>query len=140
MTGRSVDRTARAPVRVTKHPGTPEAAKFADDDLLHGPSAGGRLRELQSDAGGRTLTDLPKPAEMTWERFSIETMEGQVGRGGKIRFDLSHVQDVPGVLDGTGRFADTVTGAELRHIRNNWPRFKDSVHFYRGGQEIPKPW
>lgn len=107
---------------------------------MYGPSAGGRLRGLQSEAGGKTLTDLPKPPEMTWEQFSVDAMERQVGRGGKLRFDLTHVDDVRGVLDGSGRFADTITGTELRYIRDNWARFKDSVHFYRGGQEVPKPW
>ena len=115
--------------------------QFGADDLVYGPSAGGSLRNLQQSVGGRLLTDLGDvPPGQSWTQFSIQTMERQLAAGGKIRFDLTHVEDLPGVLSGTGKYANTVTAQELRHLQANWSRFKGSVHFYRGGKEIAAPW
>ena len=108
--------------------------------LVYGPSARGALRELQQQAGGQLLTDLPKPTGLTVEQFSINTMEAQLAKGGNIHFDLTHVQDMAGTLQGTGRFASTVTGAELRYLQANWSRFQDNVFFYEKGVRTAAPW
>jgi len=67
-------------------------------------------------------------------------LESQLARGGKIRFDLTHVDDLAGVLRGTGQYGSKVTAHELRYLRANWSRFKDSVIFYLGGVEVAAPW
>jgi hypothetical protein len=55
-------------------------------------------------------------------------------------FDLTHVQDLPGVLNGTGQYANTVTGAELRYIQANWAQFQGNVTFINGGVTVGLPW
>jgi len=41
------------------------------DDLIYGPGAGRKLRELQEAAGGRLLTDLSKPPGMSIRQFTV---------------------------------------------------------------------
>ncbi len=115
--------------------------RFGANDLVYGPSARGALRQLQQRAGGRTLTDVGGPAPgQSWTQFSIQTMEAQLAQGGRIRFDLTHVRDLPGVLRNVGEYAGTVTAQELRYLQANWSRFQGSVNFYRNGVEVPAPW
>jgi hypothetical protein len=124
--------------------GTGGNLKFGADDLVYGPSAGGKLRQLQESTGGRLLTDVGGPAPgQSWTQFSIQTMESQVKSGGMIRFDLTNMggaKEVTNVLKGTGQYANTVTAAELRYIQQNWSRFSGNVKFYLNGGEVVKPW
>jgi hypothetical protein len=114
---------------------------FSDQDLLYGPSAMGALRRWQKSAGGRLLTDVPRsdPGQSITE-FSIEVLDRQVARGGRIHFDLTNIQDLRGVLAGSGDYANKITSKELRHIQLHWSRFKDHTKFYRNGIEVPPPW
>ena len=57
-----------------------------------------------------------------------------------VRFDLTSVEELPGVLAGYGRFANTITAVELRYIQMNWERFRSIVKFYDRGREVPAPW
>ncbi len=113
-----------------------EAAEGAGP-LVYGPSAGGRLAATAEQLGGETLTSLPKPAELGWEAFSKQTLDAAAASGRPVIFDLTNVQDLPGVLSGTGQYANTVTGAELRYIQANWARFKGNVTFIGGATEVP---
>lgn len=63
-----------------------------------------------------------------------------VREGTMIRFDLTHMQDLPGVLAGTGDFGDSVTALELRYIRDHWRDFRQMTRFYRDDQEVRPPW
>ena len=132
------DSTGILPSEVGKTP------KFGENDLVYGPSSGGKLRQLQESAGGRLLTDIGGPASgQSWTQFSIQTMESQVKSNGMIRFDLTNMGDakeITNVLQGTGQYADTVTGAELRYIQQNWSTFSGNVKFYLNGSEVEKPW
>ena len=119
---------------------TSKILKFGADDLVYGPSAKGALRQLQEKAGGKLLTDIPKPPGKSWTEFSIDTLNKQLSQGGKIRFDLTNVKDITGVLNGTGKYGNTVTAAELRHIHGNWLQFQNNVTFYRNGLEVSAPW
>ena len=67
-------------------------------------------------------------------------MEAARARGSKIRFDLSNMEDIAGVLKGTGKYGETVTGAELRYLRSHWAEFEGTVEFYRGGAKVAAPW
>jgi hypothetical protein len=117
------------------------ALRFGANDLVYGPSAKGALRQLQQSAGGRLLTDVGGPgAGQSWAQFSIQTLEKQLAAGGRIRFDLSHVDDLAGALKGTGPHAGTVTAQELRFLQANWGRFSGNTSFYRGGAEVAAPW
>ena len=69
---------------------------------------------------------------MGWEAFSKQTLDAAAASGRPVIFDLTHMQDIPGVLSGTGRFANTVTGAELRYIQSSWARFQGNVTFIGG--------
>ena len=108
--------------------------------LVYGPGAGRALRTTAERVGGQTLTDLSKPMEMGWEDFSKQTLDAAAASGRPVIFDLTHMQDIPGVLSGTGRFANTITGAELRYIQANWARFEGNVTFYNGGVPVGVPW
>lgn len=81
----------------------------------------------------------PGPGQ-SWTQFSIQTLETQLAQGGRIRFDLTHVRDLPGVLRNVGEYAGTVTAQELRFLQANWSRFQGSVSFYRNGVEVAAPW
>jgi RHS repeat-associated protein len=115
--------------------------RFGADDLVYGPSAGGKLRELANEAGGKTLNDFSGPSSgQTWTEYSIQILERQVEVGGKIHFDLTHMKDIQGVLKNTGAYAKTTTGDELRHIRKNWNRFRLSTSFYQDKVKVLPPW
>ena len=114
--------------------------RFGSNDLVYGPSARGNLRALQQEAGGVLLDDLPKPTNLTWEQFTTQTLDDAATAGRSVRFDLTHVEDISGVLNNTGEWADTITGHELRYLRANWSRFRLVTHFYRNGAEVAAPW
>jgi hypothetical protein len=117
------------------------ALVFGAEDLVYGPSAGGALRALQKSARGKLLTDLGGPgAGQSWTEFSTQTLAQHIAKGGKVRFDLTNMQDLSGVLRGVGRFSNTVSAAELRFIRSNWGTFEGNVFFYREGIEVAAPW
>lgn len=71
---------------------------------------------------------------------SIQVLEEQIANGGHIHFDLTHMSELADVLRGTGRFAETTTAQELRHIMTNWDRFRFFVTFYVRGVEVAAPW
>ena len=131
LTGRRLLRENRA---------IPYQLRFGSSDLVYGPSARGRLRELTRSAGGRTLNDLPKPPELNWIEFSLRVLEEAAESGTMVRFDLTSVEELPGVLAGHGRFANTITAVELRYLRTNWERFRSIVKFYDRGREVLAPW
>ena len=114
--------------------------RFGSNDLVYGPSAGGKLLALQRSAGGKLLTDLPKPANSSWIDFSTNKINATVESGNYIRFDLTHMKDISGVLNNTGQYAGKVTAQELRYIQNNWGRLRGGVKFYKNGVEVKAPW
>jgi hypothetical protein len=113
--------------------------KFGENDLIYGPSAGGQLRKLQEKAGGKLLNDLEKPIEKNIVQFSLETLDQAAASGRKVHFDLTHVKELEDVLLKKGKFADSVTAQELRHITQNWEKFKNIVTFYREGKVVKLP-
>jgi RHS repeat-associated protein len=117
------------------------ALRFGANDLVYGPSARGALRQLQQSAGGKLLTDVGGPAAgQSWPQFSIQMLQRQLAAGGRIRFDLTHMQDIPGALRGTGQFGNTITAAELRFLQQHWSQFGAITTFYRNGVEAAAPW
>jgi hypothetical protein len=114
--------------------------RFGSDDLVYGPSAGGKLRRLQQEAGGKLLTDLEKPFDKSWGQFTRDTLENAAASERQVHFDLSHMKDMDNVLAGEGKFGESVTAEELRHIRDNWDKFKVKPKFYMDGREVPPPW
>ena len=117
--------------------------KFDDDDLVYGPTAYGKLKELQQEAGGKLLTDIGGPLDRncnSWLEYSILNMEDTVGAGNKIHFDLTYMEDVQGVLNYTGEYKNSVTAGELRYIYENWDRFCNNVKFYFNKKEVLPPW
>ncbi len=67
-------------------------------------------------------------------------MEQARTAGRTIHFDLTNIKDLPGALNGTGEFANTITAAELRYLKANWDQFKNNVKFYENGVERGAPW
>ena len=76
--------------------------KFGENDLVYGPSARGALRELAEESGGKLLTDLPKPPDMSWTEFSLQTLDEAAASGRGVRFDLTNMADVEGALAQSG--------------------------------------
>lgn len=110
-----------------------------DCPLVFGPSAGGKLREFANKVGGELLTDLPKPTELDWIDFSKQTLDQAAKTKRSVYFDLTHMEDVRGVLKGTGRYANTITGHELRYIANSWSVFEPVVTFFYKSRPIRLP-
>jgi len=105
--------------------------RFGASDLVYGPTAEGRLDALRDAAGGKTLWQLvPAEGVKDWNALSIEKMGLARESGARIHFDLTNVDNLPGVLDGSSPLAFTCTGQELWYLRENWSRFEGSVTFY----------
>jgi len=49
-------------------------------------------------------------------------MEEALRNGHKVHFDLTNVEDIHGIFNNTGKFANTITAQELRYLRQNWSR------------------
>lgn len=107
--------------------------------LVYGPSAKGALAARAEEIGGVTLTSMEKPMKSTWEQFSLQTLDEAAASGRPIVFDLTHMEDISGVLAGTSR-PNAVTSKELHHIKDNWSDFKDVVHFCKNGKREAPPW
>jgi len=119
----------------------PRSLSFGATDLVYGPYAGGATRRLAENVGGRLLDEVGVPAVgQTWAQFSFQTLEGQLAEGGMVRFDLTNVKNLKGILKGTGEYAESTTSQELRYLRENWRRFKNNVKFYQDGAEVSAPW
>ena len=62
-----------------------------------------------------------------------------VASGNKIHFDLTYMENIPGVINGSFK-PNATTSKELQYIYNNWNKFKNTVKFYNNGVEVTKPW
>jgi len=89
---------------------------------------------------GETLSDLKKPPDSTWEEFTVATLEAAFSVQRAILFDLTYVRGIANVLNGNGPYAATITGYELRYLRNHWGRFKPFVQFYENDEMRVPPW
>jgi hypothetical protein len=127
--------------------------KFGEDDLVYGPSAGGKLNALKKDAGGGKLLDEAygnpydnkfgksfSNSDDPWAELSKHALDDAASKGKQVHFDLSHMDDLDNVLAGKGPHADRVTSKEIRHIRDNWDNFQVKPKFYKNGVEVPPPW
>jgi hypothetical protein len=113
--------------------------RFGANDLVYGPSAQGALEKLAADNGGRILTSIPNTEVKTIRQLSLDTLADAASSGQQVHFDLTNMQDIPGVLAGTA-YTKEVTSAELRYIRDNWSSFTVKPKFYRNGYEVAPPW
>lgn len=109
-------------------------------DLVYGPSANLKLFTLADELGSKTLTSFYKPYDLTWIEFSKQTLNNAVTKNQSVLFDLTNMENIDGVLRGTGPYTNMVTGQELRYIRDNWNVFKNTVQFYKNGREVGPPW
>jgi hypothetical protein len=112
--------------------------------LVYGPSAQGRLAQFAESVGGQTLNDLMaqglKSTEMSVSQFSIQTLNGAAAAGRSIYFDLTYMNDVPGVLNGTA-YPSAITSMELNYINANWTQvFQPVVTFFESGVTVGAPW
>ena len=96
-----------------------------------GGSRGGNRRRDTHQHGKADGIDL--------EQFSLQTLDEAAASGRPIVFDLTHMEDISGVLAGTSR-PNAVTSKELHHIKDNWSDFKDVVHFCKNGKREAPPW
>ncbi|MEW8105817.1 MAG: DUF6531 domain-containing protein [Candidatus Thiodiazotropha endolucinida] len=125
----------------------PGQLNFDPQDLVYGPSANGRLVELKNEAGGQLLSDFLEENGLdvyedfngSWYEATRWAMETQLERGGMIHFDLTHIENLEQVINGT-YLPESVTSYELRYIRSNWSRFRTNVEFYRDREAVPPPW
>ena len=90
--------------------------------------------------GAETLSDQVKPPGQSWEEFTVGILNAAVASERSVLFDLTYVQDLDNLLNGLGRYADSITAIELRHIHRNWLVFGRIVQFYENGAEREAPW
>ena len=139
---RAIMQSDRTPVQYQTSYGK-SSLKFGDNDLVYGPSANRKLAELKESAGGKLLSDVGNPYDMgysDWLGLSLDTIENTVKQGNYIHFDLTYMQDIDGILNGTSQYMDRVTSGELIYIRDNWDRFSGNIKFYNNGKEVLPPW
>ena len=106
--------------------------RFGSGDLAYGPSAGGRLRDFANSTNVKTLQDLfvyERHGNLGWNMFSKQEMERVLAEGFNIRFDLTSMRNIQGVLAGTA-YPNATTTFELRYLQANWARFSGNVKFY----------
>lgn len=118
----------------------PAGLQFGPDDLVFGPSAQGKLRELQQAAGGNLLEDLEKPPAKTWNEFILDTFDQAAASRRQVHFDRTYIEDIEGVLAGIGAHADKITSQVLRRMRDQWNSFTLKPKFYQDGKEVAPPW
>jgi YD repeat-containing protein len=83
-------------------------------------------------AGNRT-------SKTTNGEYTKAGMEQTLSKNGVIRFDLTNMDDISGVLNGAS-YRNAITSYELNYIRDNWGRFSNNVKFYSNGMEVYPPW
>lgn len=90
------------------------------------------------------LSDVGNPYDMgygsDWLKFSTDTIENTVKQGNYIHFDLTNMQDIDDILNGTSQYMNRTTSGELRYIRDNWDRLFGNIKFYNNGKEVLPPW
>ena len=113
----------------------------AQGPLVYGPSAGGQLANLAAELGGQTLNEIASagPGPIGWAEFSIQTLQEAAASGRQVIFDLTNMQDIPGVLAGTA-YVGAVTSAELQFIQQNWASMRGVVQFINNGSNVLPPW
>ena len=117
--------------------------RFADNDLVYGPSANGKLRLWCKDNGGKLLSDLEylhDDSIKDWVSYSLKVLDNTLNSGSIVHFDLTHMENILEVLNNKGKYAKAVTSVELRYICMKWNKFKNSVIFYKNDLEVDKPW
>ena len=119
--------------------------KIPMKDLIYGPYGGRKVREFQERHGGHVLGDLK--GEGVYENgfgdiitYSCYEIDRCRALGRQLHFDLTYMDDIPGVLNNSGLWANKITSYELRHIRDNWNWLYDVVKFYMNDKEVPAPW
>ena len=120
-----------------------EILKFGPNDLVYGPTAGRKLQEFQArNGGGKTLNDLTPhgPGTKDWIVRSIMFMEKALENNNKIHFDLTNIEDMDNVLNGKGKYGNSITAQELRFLRSNWSRYRNNVYFYINDEIVTPPW
>jgi hypothetical protein len=74
------------------------------------------------------------------ESATVITLHQAAALGRSIYFNLNFIDDLPAILNDTGKYASNLTAMELRHIRNNWGHFSRIVSFWRNDEQVPPPW
>lgn len=70
----------------------------------------------------------------------IDTIENTMKQGNYIHFDLTNMQGIEGILNGTRPYMNRTTSGELIYIRDNWDRLSGNIKFYNNGEEVLPPW
>jgi hypothetical protein len=117
-----------------------DTKRFDDDDYVFGVAFGGQLDKFRAAYGGRMVSELGKPEDMAWHEFSIGILEETIDNGNKIHFNLDYMGGIKDILKNKGKYKNFTTSFELRYIRDNWSRIKNSVIFYRNGKVADAPW
>ena len=68
--------------------------------------------------GAQTLTDLSKSPAMSWDEFTIVTLDAALISRRPLLFDMTHVQELGDLLQEIGRYANTITAVKLRYVQS----------------------
>lgn len=110
------------------------------ENFIYGPSFNNSVRDLTDQCGCREVNDLDNDECLYPLELSKKTIMKSVGEGYRIIFDLTHIEDLPGVLSNTGPYASKITSEELRYIKQNYNFLQNNVIFIKDYQEVEKPW
>jgi hypothetical protein len=108
------------------------------------------LPEWTRRRGGQTLEDIQ---EFRLEAAAMDLSHSLIGNrrrsvaglvvaaeeGRQVHFDLNGMDPTAPWTPGHPNF-DSVTSAELRHLRENWADFNPRPKFYLDGAEVRAPW
>jgi len=90
--------------------------------------------------GAETLSDQVKPLDQSWVEFTFIVLNAATASRRLILFDLTYMEELKDLLQGIGRYANTITAIELRYIFDHWDVFGSVVQFYENGVEREAPW
>lgn len=110
------------------------------EDFIYGPSCNNSVRDLTDKCGCREVNDLDNDECLYPIELSKKTIMKSVAENYKIIFDLTHIEDIDGVIKNEGPYAKKITSEELRFIKQNYTFLQNNVIFIKDFVEVEKPW
>ena len=74
------------------------------------------------------------------EAWTVITLHKSASLGREIFFNLNYMEDIPGILNGTGKYANGLTALELRHVYQHWYKFRENITFWKNDSKVNPPW
>jgi hypothetical protein len=123
------------------------AAEENTQDLIYGLYSRKSDIDLIRERYNRVLmaTFMPNADQLKFTTEEIieaskALLDAHIAKGKSVKFTLSAIQDLKGVINGTANRIPKVTREEILYIKENWARMQGNVKWYAAGKEVSAPW